>query len=369
MKTLFLIAGEASGDALGAKLMRALKVKSPVRFIGIGGPKMAAEGLESLFPYSELSLMGFAEVLPHLPKLLRRIRQTVEAIEKTKPGAVITIDSPGFNFQVAKQVKKLGIPLIHYVAPTVWAYKPKRAERMAKWYDLLLLLLPFEGPYFDKVGLKNTFVGHPLVEDAHPEPLSSKPCIVMLPGSRGGEISRHLPIFREVAERLKARGIDYSITMPTLPHLAAELIHETKSWPLPVHVVTTQEERQIAFSNAVAALTKSGTVALELALYHVPMIVTYKVHPLSAWLLRRMIKVPFVNLVNLLLNQPTIPELLQENCEPDKLADALIPLITDREARANQQRAMKEALELLGLGQHPTPSEKAAEAVAKLISL
>lgn len=371
MKTMFLIAGEASGDALGAKLMRALKARSgaDIQFTGIGGPKMREEGLNSLFPYEELSLMGFAEILPHLPRLLRRIHQTVKAIERTKPDAVITIDSPGFNFQIAKRVKQRGLntKLIHYVAPTVWAYKPARAEKMAAWYDLVLLLLPFEPPYFDKVGLKNVFVGHPLVEDAVPSQPIPHPHLLMLPGSRPSELARHLPIFGEVAEILKERGIHHDIVIPSLPHLAGLVTNVTQHWALKTRVAVTQEERDAAFAGAAAALCKSGTVALELALHRVPMVVTYRVNIITAWLLRRMIKVPFVNLVNLLLNRLAIPELLQEDCEPKKLADALAPLMTDEAARTAQIAAMAEALTMLRFGEHPTPSKKAADAVLKLL--
>lgn len=372
MKTIFLIAGEASGDALGAKLMRALKscAGTDIQFTGIGGPKMKAEGLNSLFAYEELSLMGFAEIVPHLPGLFRRIHQTVKAIERTRPDAVLTIDSPGFNFQIAKRVKRLGLNtrLIHYVAPTVWAYKPERAAKMAAWYDLILLLLPFEAPYFDAVGLKNVFVGHPLVEDANPEPSIPNPHLLMLPGSRPGELARHLPIFGEVAEILKSRDIRYDIMIPSLPHLAGLITNVTQHWALKVRVAVTQEERDTAFAGAAAALCKSGTVALELALNRVPMVVTYRVNLITAWLLRRMIKVPYVNLVNLLLNRPAIPELLQEDCEPKKLAEALIPLITDEEARTAQITAMAEALKMLRQGEYPSPSEKAAMAVLEITS-
>lgn len=368
MRTFYIIAGEPSGDALGAKLMRALSMRlgTEARFRGIGGPKMIEEGLTSLFPYEQLSLMGFLEVVPHLPRLMERIRETVEAALRLNPDVVITIDSPGFNFQVAKRLKaaKPNLKLIHYVAPSVWAYKPERAEKMAQWYNQVLCLLPFEPPYFDQVGLKATFVGHPLVEDEHkPYGPAGNYTILMLPGSRRGEIKRHMPVFLETAWKLQEKGIEYAIVMPTLPHLAEGLKKETREWPLEVRVITDKEAKDKAYRNASVALVKSGTIALELAQFQVPMVVTYKVNPISAWMLRRMIKVKYVNLVNLLLNRPAIPELLQGDCNAKKLSETLIPLITNREARANQQAAMREALSMLGAGKTPTPSEKAAAAI------
>ena len=364
---LFIIAGEASGDALGARLIRALKARAAFELQGIGGPQMEAEGLKSQFPYGELSLFGFTEIVPHIPNILRRVNETARRIAAEKPDAVITIDVPGFSLRVAKKVKQLGIPLIHFVAPTVWAYKPERAEMMAEWYDLLLLLLPFEPPYFDRVGLKNAFVGHPLVEDAAAQqpPAAIPHSLLMLPGSRRGELRRHLPIFRETLEKLNNPAI--TVTIPTLPHLKDAIIAATRTWPVQVKVVTEQAERLEAIRTAEVALVKSGTVALELALYNVPMIVTYRINPISAWMLRRIILVPYVNLVNLLLNRPAIPELLQEQCAPVPLAHAIKTLLENPEARKAQQQAMHEALQMIGLGQSPTPSEKAATAILEFL--
>ena len=364
---LYVIAGEASGDLLGAKLIRALKAKTPLEVYGLGGLQMEAEGVKSLFPMSDISLFGITEIIPHIPLIFRRIRETIADIERIKPDAVITIDVPGFTFRVAERLRKKGnnTSLIHYVAPTVWAYKPERAERMAEWYDLLLLLLPFEPPYFDKVGLKNVFIGHPLVEDrVQGSEVRSQGSLLVLPGSRRGELKRHLPIFEKTLQKLE--GIT-SVTIPTLPHLKDTIIAATKNWAVPVRVITEKNERLEAFQTADVALTKSGTVALELALYNVPMIVTYKINPLSAWMLRRMIKIQYANLVNLLLNRMAIPELLQENCAPEPLAAAITSLMHDEKARAEQQKAMKQALQMLGLNESPTPSEKAANAIVNFL--
>ena len=359
---LYFVAGEASGDNLGAKLIRALKARSDLEIYGVGGTEMATEGLQSLFPMSDISLFGITEIIPHIPTILKRIKQTIEDIERIKPDAVITIDVPGFSFRVVEKLKARGskIPRIHYVAPTVWAYKERRAQWVADWYDLILLLLPFEPPYFDKVGVKNVYVGHPIVEDADHNPQPKKGHLLVLPGSRKGELKRHLPIFEETIKRLN--GIT-TITIPSLSHLKNEIENATKHWPVPVKVITQKAARLQAFETADIALVKSGTVALELALYNVPMVVTYKINPLTAWMLRRMVKVKYVNLVNLLLNRSAIPELLQEQCAAEPLANALKALLHDPKARAAQQQAMQEALKMLGLNQSPTPSEKAATAI------
>ena len=360
---LYFIAGEASGDNLGGKLIHALKQRTQLEVYGVGGVEMEAQGLKSLFPMSDISLFGITEIIPHIPTILKRLKQTVEDIERLKPDAVITIDVPGFSFRVVEKLKARGsnIPRIHYVAPTVWAYKEHRAEWVAKWYDLLLLLLPFEPPYFDKVGVKNIFVGHPLIEDKTSNiATKNKGSLLMLPGSRRGELKRHFPIFEETIK--KVNGIK-EVVIPSLPHLKSEIIRATSHWSVPVKVITDKAERLLAFQTADIALVKSGTVALELALYNVPMVVTYKINPLTAWMLRRMVKVKYVNLVNLLLDRLAIPELLQEQCAPLPLADALNALLNDPVARAAQQQAMQEALLMLGLNQSPNPSEKAAAAI------
>lgn len=365
---LYFIAGEASGDNLGAKLIHALKQKAAFEIYGIGGVEMESEGLKSLFPMSEISLFGFLEVVPHIPHTLKRMKQTIEDIERVKPDAIITIDAPGFNFRIAERLRKSGntTPLIHYVAPTVWAYKPKRAAKMALWYDLLLLLLPFEPPYFDAVGLRNVFVGHALIEDRGKKTEERKKGnLLVLPGSRRGELKRHLPIFEKTIALL-GESIT-SVIIPTLPHLKQEIIAATKNWSVPVHITTTKKERLEAFQTADVALTKSGTVTLELALYNVPMIVTYRINPISAWLLRRMIRIQYTSMVNLLLKRMAIKELLQEDCTPELLAAAVTSLMHDQQARAAQQSAMHEALVMLGLNQTPHPSQKAAEAVLNFL--
>lgn len=376
---IFLVAGEPSGDALGASLMAGLKKLRPdVRFVGIGGERMAAEGLQSLFPMAELAVMGLAEVLPRLPNLIRRIRQTAAAVAELRPAALVTIDAPDFCFRVAKKLKGHGIPLIHYVAPTVWAWRPKRAAKIARFLDHLLVLLPFEPPYFQREGLPCSFVGHPVVESgadrgdgarfraAHAIPEHS-PLLCVLPGSRMGEVTRLLPVFQETVTLLAGRHPDLRVVVPTVATVAATVREAVAAWPVPVVVVEGQEAKYDAFAAADAALAASGTVALELALAGTPTVVAYRVNAVTAWLARRLIRVPYVNLVNILLDTAAVPELLQEDCRPDRLAASLLVLLDDPVAREHQRTDAAQALKMLGYG-GPSPGDRAAEAVLEIIS-
>ena len=376
---IFLLAGEPSGDALGGRLMAALgrMCDGKVRFAGVGGPLMEAEGLQSLFPMAELSIMGLAEVLPHIPRLVRRIRQTVAEVNSLRPAAVVTIDSPGFSFRVAKRLGGAGIPLIHYVAPTVWAWRPRRAREIAAFLDHLLALLPFEPPYFEAVGLPCTFVGHSVVESGagrgngagfrarHGIP-GETPLICVLPGSRRGETARLMPLFARTLGILAKTRPDLTAVVPTVETVAAGVAGAASGWPVPAVVVRGEEEKFDAFAASAVALAASGTVALELAMAGLPAVIAYRVNPLTAWLARRMIRVKFVNLVNLILDRAAVPELLQEDCRPERLAAALGGLFDDGAARAAQIAAANHAMAQLGQG-GPSPSERAARAVLDAI--
>ena len=385
---VYFIAGEPSGDLLGAKLMAALKAKTDgkIRFAGIGGPRMAAEGLESLFPYQDLALMGFVEILPKLPKLLNRIRRTVRHIITLQPNCVVTIDSPGFNFRIAQKIRahKYGqhLKLVHYVAPTVWAYKPERAAKMRGLFDYLMVVLPFEPPYFERVGLPCSFVGHPIVEGRHlPQGDAARfrhaydispeaPILTMLPGSRMGEIDRHLPIFTQVVQRLRLSFPHLVTVVITPPHLATEMKERLShlNWPLKIVLVHEDSVKKDAFAASTLALAKSGTVTLELALAKVAMIVTYQTSKATAWLLRRMIRVKYVTLINILLDKSLIPELLQEDCNPTHLTHNIEQFLMDGKKRKVQIEGAQAALSLLR-GTHPnTPSEQAAAIVFGMLS-
>ncbi len=376
---VFLIAGEHSGDALGARLMAALKTQSAGRtgFAGVGGPRMEAEGLDSLFPMSDLSVMGLAEVLPRVPKLLRRLRQTVAEIKARRPSAVVTIDAPDFCFPVAKRLKGLGIPLIHYVAPQVWAWRPGKAKVAAKLFDRLMVLLPFETPYFEAVGLSSTFVGHPVVEIAadggdgqafrrrHGIPAEA-PLICVLPGSRGNETARLLPVFGDTLALLRKSLPDLRAVMPTVEAVAEQVAAAAAGWTLTPLITRDQADKHEIFAAADAALAASGSVTLELAVAKTPTVIAYKLNPLTALLARRLVRVRYINLVNLILNRQALPEFLQENCTPEKLATALAGILADDAARRAQRAAFEVVLQRLGLG-GPPPSEKAAEIVLSMI--
>ncbi len=376
------MAGEPSGDALGARLMAAAKrlTGGQVRFIGIGGEKMIAEGLVSLFPMGELTLFGVFELLPHLPNLIRRIDQTAAEILRARPDAVIGIDSPGFTLRVAKKVRAAepSIPLIHYVAPTVWAWKPKRAAKYAALYDHLLAILPFEPPYFEREGLPCSFVGHSVVESgagrgdgarfraAHGVADSDR-VVVVLPGSRKGEVSRLLPDFRATLERLTPRHPNLVAVVPTVATVRDRVAAALADWPLRTILVEGDADKHDAFAAAEVALAASGTVALELALAQLPSVIAYRLNPITVALYRRLIRVKYVNLVNLMLDRMLVPELLQEECRPDRLADALGRLLDNPQARQEQIDGVAEVARWLGQGDVP-PSERAARVVLDLVS-
>lgn len=380
MTKLFIIAGEASGDQLGAGLMNALRAASPgLEIEGVGGERMRAEGLESVFPMQDIALMGFAEILPHIPKVLKRIRETVAAIEVFKPDAVITIDSPGFNFRLVKALRERGLncKFIHYVAPTVWAYKPERAKKTAALFDHLMVLLPFEPPYFDAEGLATTFVGHPVMDDVEEafarrttwsiEP--NKPLkLALLPGSRQGELKRMLPVYHATLTRLKKRYGDIELMIPTTQAMEETIRNAIRAWNVAYRLVSDPKLKQRSYYACDLAIVKSGTIALEIAKTGLPMIVTYKVNPLSAWLLRRMIKTPFANLVNILAKEEIIPELLQEKCTPRKLEKVLSALIEDEGARELQAKKAHVALKQMQNPEHIPASQKAAGIVLSIIA-
>ncbi|MBI1216402.1 MAG: lipid-A-disaccharide synthase [Alphaproteobacteria bacterium] len=376
---IFIIAGEASGDLLGGALMRALKSAHPdVEFSGVGGRTMAAEGLESLFPMEDLSVMGVAEVLPRLGKIMRRIRQTVKAIRKQKPHAVVTIDSPDFCFRVVKKLKgkDKSIPCVHYVAPSVWAWRPGRAKKVAQFLDHILCLLPFEPPYFEEHGLSATFVGHPIVQRMQNrgdgERFRAKyglkpdqPILTMLPGSRMSELSRLLDKFCDTADIVLRNKHNAVIVIPTLPHLKERIARFFVGKGINPIVVTNDEDKFDAFAASLIAIAASGTVSLELAMTDTPHIIAYKLSPVSALLAKYLIKTPYVNLINILLKRPVVPELLLEKCEPGPMSTELLRLMGNKQVRGKQLMDFREALIMIGLGDPETPSEKAAEAVLK----
>ncbi len=367
--TFFLIAGEPSGDKLGAALMAGLRQLHPaVTFSGIGGPLMQAQGMTSQFPMEELSVMGLAEVLPKYFPLKRRIAQAAEAAVAAKPAALITIDSPDFCLRVAKLVKAAQPDLrtIHYVAPSVWAWRPKRAAKMAGRIDHVLALLPFEPPYMTAVGMTCDFVGHPVVAEALASVAereafaqTQRPMILCLPGSRKSEVSRLAPIFGQALALMAAKHPHLSVVLPTLPHLADLVQSLTQDWAVKPRLILDPSEKRGAFAMADVALAASGTVSLELAANQTPMVIAYAMHPFSFWAMKRMALIDTVTLVNLVAESRSVPELLGPACTPHAISDALQAVLADSTA---QRAAMQTTMTRLGLGGE-APGLRAARSV------
>lgn len=376
-QTIFIIAGEPSGDVLAGRLMEALSEMTAggVRFVGVGGEMMQAHGLKSLFPMEELSVMGLAEIVPHLPRLLRHIRRTAAAVDEVAPRALITVDSPDFTRRVARRVRDRSIPRIHYVAPTVWAWRPGRARGFARDFSHLLSLLPFEPPWFERAGLPCTFTGHPVVEGGagsgdgkgfrtrYGIP-SDVPAICVLPGSRRGEVARLAADFGAALVLFQRRVPGMRVVVPTVPGVADLVERHAAGWPGSPLVIRGEPQRYDAMAASNAALAASGTVALELALAGVPAVIAYRLAPLTHFIVRRMLSVRYANLVNIIEDREIVPELIQDDCRPERLAKELERLLGL--AGSAQVAASQSALRQLGLGGEP-PSRRAARAVLDII--
>ncbi|GAB0112558.1 lipid-A-disaccharide synthase [Acidisoma sp. C75] len=375
---IYILAGEASGDVLGARLIAAIRSRRPgARFAGIGGPRMQEQGMPSLFPMQELALMGLAEVLPKLLRLSRRLSETVADIAARRPDVVVTIDSPGFTLRLLRRIADFGIPRAHYVAPQVWAWREHRVRKYPGLWEKLLCLLPFEPAFFARHGLAAEFVGHPVLESGADTGDAARfraahglaettPLILLLPGSRMTEITRLLPVFERTLALLAARFPGLVPVMPVAAPVAAAVLAAAGGWALKPILVTEIAAKHDAFAAATLALTKSGTSTLELALAGVPMVVTYKVNPITAAIVRRVVRVGHAAMVNLLAGRAVVPELLQERCRPELLAAEVARLLDEPQAAAAQKAAFAEVMAALrpaaGL-----PSDAAAEAVLALL--
>lgn len=372
-----IVVGEHSGDQLGFKLMQALKERvggHNVRFTGVAGEAMEHEGLKSLFPLADIAVMGIVPVIRRLPSLLARIRQTASAILADPPDVLVIIDSPDFTHRVARRVRRArpGLPVVDYVSPSVWAWRPGRARAMRSYVDHVLALLPFEPEVHRGLGGPAcTYVGHPLIErldEVRPGPADSArraaepPLLLVLPGSRRSEISRLLQPFGEALALLRARNIAFEAVLPAVPHLLDKIRAETSGWPVRPRIVEGSDAKYAAFRQAKAALAASGTVTLELALAGVPMVVAYRVSKLEEQL-KHLINVPSIVLPNLILGENVIPELIQRAANPAALADALAPLLSATPARALQETALARLDGLMVLPEGDTPSERAARIV------
>jgi lipid-A-disaccharide synthase len=374
---LYLVAGEPSGDVLGGRLMAALRQARPeLTFAGVGGPRMAEQGLESLVAMRELTVMGFLEAVPRLARLRALLRQIADDVLARRPAVLVTIDSPGFTLRLLRMVGK-DVARVHYVAPQVWAWHRGRVKKFPGLWDRLLCLLPFEPDFFAPHGVPATFVGHPVLESgadagdaarfrsAHGV-AAEAPVAVLMPGSRRAEVTRLLPVFGEALRLLAARVPGLVAAVPVAPAVAEAVQQATAAWVVRPVVVTSDAAKHDAFAAASVALTKSGTSTLELALAGVPMAVAYRVHPVSAAIARRLVHTRFAALVNLLEGREVVPELLQENCTPARLADAVHLLLTDR-AAAEAQRAVFRDLVARLRPADGTPSAAAARVVLELL--
>lgn len=379
---VFLVAGEASGDKLGAALMQGLKsLKPDIQFQGVGGELMENEGLSSLFPMSDISVMGIAEILKQYRFLKSRIMLTADEIITSKPDVLITIDAPEFSLRVSELVKaKSSIPVVHYVAPTVWAWRPKRAQKMARFVDHVLALFPFEPPYMTVAGMSCDFVGHPVVMDKiatdnevgvfkEKYDLSDKPLCLCLPGSRKSEVIRLGPTFGEALSQFQTLHPEMQFVLPTTAHVAPLVQGLVASWDLKPIILVAENgdvefvEKRAAFKAADIALAASGTVSLELAANQTPMVIAYDMGWLSRQIIGRMLKVDTVTLANLITDTREIPEFIGKNCTPSKIAAALSDVLADSQ---RQKTILDETMDRLGKG-GLFPGDRAAQSVLSFL--
>ena len=382
-RLVWLIAGEESGDQLGAKLMRALKAQlgaDGVTFGGVGGHAMEGEGLRSVFPLTDIAVMGLVHVVARLPSLLRRASAAVAAAVAARPDVLIIIDAPDFTHVVARRVRRKlpDLPIINYVSPTVWAWRPWRARKMRPYVDHILAIKPFEPEALRRLGGPAcTYIGHPLVErmgELRPRPGERRPIgedpleLLVLPGSRRSEIVRLMePFGAALGQVVPQLGRPVSLTLPAVPHLADEIEARSRDWPVQPRIVLGEAAKYAAFRRAHAALAASGTVTLELGLAGVPMVVAYKVSWIEAQI-GRLIVVPSFVLTNLVLGDRTVPEFMQDDCTPENLAAGLRPLLADTPQRRVQVDAFHRLEDLMRIDEH-SPSARAARIVTEILQV
>lgn len=381
-KHVMLVAGETSGDALGAELMVALRELSnvPLRFSGVGGPAMERQGFTSIFPMTDIAVMGPREIIPRLPLIFRRIWQTVRHAADEKPDLAVVIDSPEFTHMVAKRMARRapGIPVVNYVLPSVWAWRQGRARAMRRYIRRVLALLPFEPRFLEKAGVDCVYVGHPAIERLPEEGSGARfrvargiapetPLLLVLPGSRLNEVKHLVEIFGETVQKLAIEMPELRVVVPTVPHVRELVEKAVKEWGVPVDLVEGEEDKRAAFDTATAALAASGTVTLELALARVPMVVAYRAEAVVGWFALSILKIPSVVLVNLILDRPSVQEYLQSRCTADNLFEGLRPLMRDTPERLRALADLDEVRARMGVGGE-SPSTRAARAVLDLLT-
>jgi lipid-A-disaccharide synthase len=375
VKTIYIIAGEPSGDILASRLMRALRERDAgVRFCGVGGETMAGLGFRSLFDIGDLSVMGFWEILPKLPVILRRMRQVVAHIGQERPDVLVTVDSWGFISRVLGRLKRKGMsfPMVHYVAPQVWAWKKGRAKKAAKRLTHLMTLLPYEPPYFEKYGLPCTFVGHPAAENIAEATPATCPVpdgarvLCILPGSRRHEIRQLAPVFITVLERLQAAAPNLYVLIPSVAAMQEEVARAFASVATPHRVVVGLAERYAAFGAAEFAIAASGTVSLELTACGTPHLIAYKFNRLTNHLIARLATTRYANLINIIAGRQVIPEFVLQYCRADLITPVALALMQDATRRAAQIAAAQDCLNRLSPPTQ-TPSDAAAETVLRTL--
>ena len=359
MPSIYVIAGETSGDVLGARLMQAFKQKGNHQFFGIGGDMMAKEGLSSLFPMQDLSIMGLVEIIPSLPRIIKHVYKTVDDIVDKQPDVVITIDSPDFCKPVVKRARKKcpNTKFIHYVAPTVWAWRAGRAKTMAKLFDGLICLFPFEPPYFEEYNLKAVFCGHPAIETIPPEQYERvNDHILIFPGSRKGEIKRMAPVFASVYKKMKQMNPSLQARIVALPHLKDDISEEF--FGLDVMYVDPTD-RYKAMKLAPFALAKSGTTGLELAIAECPHVIAYKMTPVTWTIVKKFVKTKYAHIVNIMEDREIIPECIQDQCNAEDIMNAVLRYDNPDLSYIRQK--------LAGPNSQLTPSEQAAAFILDII--
>ncbi len=375
-RKIFLIATEESGDRLGANLMKVLRQRlgGAVRFEGVDGQSMAREGLVSLFPIERLSIIGLAAVIKQVPTILRLNRDTATAVTQAAPDILVIIDSPDFTHRVARRVRAHdpALPIIDYVSPSVWAWRPGRARAMRSYVDHVLALLPFEPEEYLRLhGPPCSYVGHPLIEqvgslrpgiEEQKRRDEAPPVLLVLPGSRRSEIKHHMTAFGVALGRLAAEGVSFEPILATMPHLQEAIADGVKRWKVKPRIVIGEQEKRAAFRIAHAALAKSGTVTLELALAGVPMVAAYRAGAVEAWIMRRMIQANSVILANLVIGENVVPEFIQQDCTSKKLLPALRDVLADTPLRRRQLEAFARIDTIMSTGNQP-PSVRAADIV------
>lgn len=380
--TVMLVAAEASGDALGAGLARALKARlgDGVRFVGVGGSRMAAQGVDSPFDIADLSILGLFEAIPAYPRIMRRVADTAALADREQPDVAVLIDSWGFTLRVAQALRRRrpDLPLVKYVGPQVWATRPGRAKTLAASVDHLLSIHSFDAPWFEKEGLSTTFVGNPaLAKDfsqADPARLRAaigagegEDILLVLPGSRPAEIKLVMPVFEDAVRRLKVERPDLHVVVPVAGTVADSVKARVAGWPFRAHVIEDEGLKDDAFVAGTVALACSGTVTTELALAGTPMVVAYRIGAATYAILKLIFKSPWVTMFNIAAKAFVAPEFLQAECTPENLEKAVAERLDDPALRERQVAAQNAALERMGKG-GPDPSEKAADAVLGIVA-